>query len=609
MDRRRLLKGFAAGTALAAVSGTRVFAGAVQDVAQSAASAQFRQIMDSITQDYLFADPQLLTMLGMDRGPKAEARFRLSNGSPEYEASQKAATVEYSAKLKTVDRNALTTHERNWYDSLDYYLDRNVESTRFNYGTPGFPAPYRISQLTGVYQGVPDFMRTQHRVESADDAEAYLGRLEDFAVQLEYEREKTLADQAAGVIPPDFVVERTLVQLRNLQAGDPAKHSLVESLATRTAALGLDGDWAGRAERIMKDKVLPALNKQQVLYEATLPRAKHDAGMWAQPQGAEYYAYGLRNFTTTDMSADEIHQVGLDQVAEITARTETILRRLGMTEGTVGQRVAALSDIPGQVYPNTDEGKARLLSDLNGQMERMNQLLPNYFGRLPKAPCEVRRIPVETEAGAPGGYYMPPALDGSRPGAYYINLRDTAEWPMFTLPTLTWHEAAPGHHFQIALQMEQEEMPLLMRLVSFSANTEGWGLYAEQLADEMGIYADDPLSEIGYLQSLMFRAARLVVDTGLHSKRWSREQGIRYMVDALGDQESAVATEVERYCVWPGQACSYKVGHNVWADVREQSRQRLGDQFDIKGFHDTALAMGGVPMAVLEREMALWTPA
>ncbi len=185
---------------------------------------------------------------------------------------------------------------------------------------------------------------------------------------------------------------------------------------------------------------------------------------------------------------------------------------------------------------------------------------------------------------------------------------DTAEWPKFTLPTLTWHEAAPGHHFQIALQMEQEEMPLLMRLVSFSANTEGWGLYAEQLADEMGIYADDPLGEIGYLQSLMFRSARLVVDTGLHAKRWSREQAIRYMVDTLGDQESAVATEVERYCVWPGQACSYKVGHNVWAKVREDAKARLGSGFDIKGFHDTALAMGGVPMAVLEREMRQWRP-
>lgn len=604
MDRRRVLQSFAAGAALAGLSGGRVFA----QTGEGAASAAFRADLERITQDYLFKDAQLLTMLGMDRGPLADARFLLSDGSLQYEQEQQVTMQGYSTALKQMDRNALTVQERSWYDSLDYFLDRAVESTRFGYGSPGFPAPYRISQLTGVYQGVPDFLRTQHRIEASDDAEAYLARLEDFAVQLDHDLTKTEADLARGVVPPDFVIERTLTQLRNLTDGDPAKHSLVESLSSRAAAKGLEGNWAGRAEAILKDKVFPALQKQVSLFEATLPRASHDAGIWARPSGEDYYGYGLRYFTTTDMTADEIHQVGLDQVAEITARIETILRRQGMTEGTVGQRVAALSDIPGQVYPNTDAGKAQLLADLNGQMNQMNRMLPNYFGRLPKSPCEVRRVPVETEAGAPGGYYMPPALDGSRPGAYYINLRDTAEWPKFTLPTLTWHEAAPGHHFQIALQMEQEEMPLLMRLVSFSANTEGWGLYAEQLADEMGIYADDPLGEIGYLQSLMFRSARLVVDTGLHAKRWSREQAIRYMVDALGDQESAVATEVERYCVWPGQACSYKVGHNVWAKVREDAKARLGSGFDIKGFHDTALAMGGVPMAVLEREMRQWNP-
>ena len=604
MDRRQLLQGMAAGAALAGVSGSRVWA-----AAQGSASAAFRATIDQVTQEYLFKDAQVLTMLGMDRGPYADARFRLSDSSAEHEQKSLSAMRGYATSLKALDRNGLAAQERNWYDTLDYYLDRTMESATFGYGTIGFPAPYRISQLTGVYQGVPDFLRSQHRIEETSDAEAYLSRLEDFAVQLENERLSTEADQAKGVIPPDFVVERTLIQLRNLAAGDPAKHSLVESLTSRTAAKGIEGNWSSRAETILKDKVLPAIQKQIALYEATLPRARHDAGIWAQPQGEAYYAYGLKNFTTTNMTADEIHQVGLQQVAEITARIDTILKRLDMTQGSVGQRVAALADIPGQVYPNTDEGKAQLLADLNGQMEQMNRLLPNYFGHLPKSACDVRRIPAEIEAGAPGGYYMAPAIAGSRPGAYYINLRDTAEWPKFTLPTLTWHEASPGHHFQIALQMEREAMPILMRLVGFSANTEGWGLYAEQLADEMGIYADDPLGEIGYLQSLMFRAARLVVDTGLHHKRWSREQGIRYMVDTLGDQESSVATEVERYCVWPGQACSYKVGHNVWAKTRDAARARLGSRFDIKGFHDSALAMGAVPMAVLEREMGQWTPS
>ena len=243
---------------------------------------------------------------------------------------------------------------------------------------------------------------------------------------------------------------------------------------------------------------------------------------------------------------------------------------------------------------------------LNAQMVAMQARMPDYFGRLPKSPCDIKRVPKAIEAGAPGGYYQSPALDGSRPGAYYINLRDTAEWPSWTLPTLTYHEATPGHHHQIALQQENADTPMLMKILGFSAYTEGWGLYAEQLADEMGAYEDDAWGRIGYLQSLMFRAARLVVDSGLHHKRWSREQGIRYMVDTLGDQESSIATEVERYCVWPGQASSYKVGHTKWVELREDARRDLGDKFDIRAFHDTGLNAGGVPLTVLERVIGDW---
>ena len=298
--------------------------------------------------------------------------------------------------------------------------------------------------------------------------------------------------------------------------------------------------------------------------------------------------------------------MGLEQVAELSARADGLLRAEGMTQGTVGERIAAMGKDQRFIYPNTDEGKAALLADLNLQMQDMQERLPEYFGRIPKSPVEVRRVPVFTEAGAPGGYYQGPALDGSRPGAYYINLRDTAEWPKWTLPTLTYHEASPGHHHQIALQQENDEAPLLLKILGFSAYSEGWGLYAEQLADEMGVYADDPWGQIGYLQSLMFRATRLVVDSGLHHKRWSREQAIRYMVDTLGDQESAVTTEVERYAVWPGQASSYKIGHTEWVRMRAAAKAALGDRFDIRGFHDTGLAVGGVPLTVLDGVITDW---
>ena len=299
--------------------------------------------------------------------------------------------------------------------------------------------------------------------------------------------------------------------------------------------------------------------------------------------------------------------MGLQQVAELSARADVLLRAQGLTQGTVGERIASIaSHVPGQVYPNTDAAKEQLLADLNAQMSTVMARMPEYFGRLPNAACDIRRVPKEIEVGAPGGYYQSPSLDGSRPGAYYINLRDTAEWPKFTLPTLTYHEAVPGHHFQIALQQEKTETPLLLKVLGFSAYTEGWGLYAEQLADEIGMYENDPWGRIGSIQSLMFRAARLVVDSGLHYKRWSREQGIRYMVETLGDQESSITTEVERYAVWPGQASSYKVGHTTWVRLREQAKATLGDRFDIKGFHDTGLDAGGVPLTVLERVIGDW---
>ena len=236
----------------------------------------------------------------------------------------------------------------------------------------------------------------------------------------------------------------------------------------------------------------------------------------------------------------------------------------------------------------------------------MQARLPDYFGILPKASVEIRRVPPAIEAGAPGGYYQGPSLDGSRPGAYYINLRDTAEWPKWTLPTLTYHEAIPGHHLQITLSTEAEGIPMIRKLIGFSAYSEGWGLYAEQLADEMGVYAEDPWGRLGYLQSLLFRATRLVVDSGLHHKKWSREDGIKYMVETLGDQESSVTSEVERYAVWPGQASSYKVGHTEWVRLREEARAELGDRFDIRSFHDTALASGGMPLDVLKTVVGTW---
>jgi uncharacterized protein (DUF885 family) len=289
---------------------------------------------------------------------------------------------------------------------------------------------------------------------------------------------------------------------------------------------------------------------------------------------------------------------------------DQILRSQGMTRGSVASRVQALSRRPDQLYPNTGAGRAQILADLNAQTRAIEAMMPRAFNTLAQAQLEIRRVPVTTEAGAPGGYYQRAALDGSRPGAYYINLRDTSEWPKFTLPTLNYHEGVPGHHWQISIQQESGSIPFIRSaMLGFSAFSEGWGLYAEQLANELGAYDNDPLGRLGYLQSATFRASRLVCDTGIHQKRWTREQAIASMVEATGDQESSITTEIERYCVWPGQACSYMVGRQAINRMRDSARTSLGARFDLKSFHDTMLANGAVPLSVLERIMNEWVAA
>ncbi len=590
------------------------FAGSRSALAQSAAGApaegpvaELNALMDRALNEMLDSSPEFATMLGLDNGARADARTKLNDRSAQGIRARHDRDREGFAALRRIDRNALSGMDAVNYDTLHNYMETVVPPyDRFAYGTHSWPEPYTVSQLSGCYRSVPDFLDTSHRIANAEDAEAYLARLADFGTQIDNETARIGHEYGIGVIPPDFVIDKTLEQLTSASAAPAAEAGLVTSLARRAAQNDLAGDWAARATRIVEGQVYPALARQAEAVRGQRAGAVHDAGVWRLPDGPAYYEYGLRYATTTSMNADEIHQLGLDQMAELTARADEIFRARGMTQGTVAQRMGALARDPAQVYPNTDAGKERLLADLNTQMADMARRLPQSFGRIPRAPVEVRRVPVAIEAGSPGGYYQPPALDGSRPGAYYINLRDTAEWPKWTLPTLTYHEASPGHHHQIALALESDGIPMLRRLMGFSAYSEGWGLYAEQLADELGVYDDDPFGRLGYIQSFMFRAARLVVDTGLHHKRWSREQAIRYMVESLGDQESSVTTEVERYCVWPGQATSYKVGQTRWLQLRENARARLGDRFDIKSFHDTALAAGGIPLAVLERVIEDW---
>ena len=561
-------------------------------------------VFDEIMNAQLKRSPETTTSLGLDKGAMAGAKSLLDDRSLASRASDKADNLKYLAQLKRVDRKSLTGLDAVSYDTVAYQMETQAEADRaFDYGPGGAGAPYVVSQLTGCYQQLPDFLDSQHAIETKADADAYLARLEAFAVALDQDTEQARYDGGHGVFPPDFALDKTLVQMSALHDQTPDKAVLVQSVVRRAAEKGIAGDYGVRAAAIWTGKVQPALARQIDVMTAFRAKATHDAGVWRLPKGGDYYAASFRQWTTSTMSPDEVHTTGLDLVASLSARMDELLKAQGYTQGTVGERLRGLYADPKFRYPDTDEGKEKLIADLNLKVKAVQAKLPGYFKTLPKQSVEIRRVPKYIEAGAPGGYYQSGALDGSRPGAYFINLRDTAEVPSWTLPTLTYHESIPGHHLQGALQQEAD-LPMIRKVMWFSAYGEGWALYAEQLADEIGMYQDDPMGRIGYLHDAAFRAVRLVVDSGMHHKRWSREQAIKYVVDNLGDQEASATTEVERYCVWPGQACSYMIGKLNWLRLRDEARTRLGAKFDIREFHDAGLVSGATPLTVLNDVMA-----
>jgi uncharacterized protein (DUF885 family) len=594
MNRRDLLLTsaaavFSAGSALAQPS--------PQTEGGSGEGTRLNALFDAIMTQALDNSPEFTTSLGLDSGARAASKFKLDDRSIPAQEAAIARTSDQLRRLRQIDRTALNTADRVNYDCVLYTTALQDQG---NHDFPIYGSPYVISQLTGAYQGVPDFLDSQHSIETKADADAYLARLSAFATALDQEIELVRHDAAKGVTPPDFILDKALIQMTALRDAPPEKSNLVQSVIRRAKEKGIAGDYATPAAAIYAGKVQPALDRQIALLKELRRTAVHNAGVGRLPQGEALYALSLKNWTTSDIAPDEIHRTGLNLVAEQSAQIDTILKAQGLSQGTVGQRLRALYDDPKYRYPNTDAGKDKLIADLNLKVAAVQARLPAYFGTLPKAKLDIRRVPKFTEAGAPGGYYEPGTLDGTRNGAYYINLRDTAEVPNWTLPTLTFHEGIPGHHLQGSLAMENH-LPLIRKTQWFSGYGEGWALYAEQLAVEMGMYDDDPLGHVGQIHDSLFRAVRLVVDSGIHSKGWSREQAIKYYVETLGDQDASATTEVERYCVWPGQACSYMLGKLDWLRLRAKAKTALGPKYDIRQFHDAGLLPGAMPLAVLDR--------
>jgi len=606
-DRRQFIA--ATGSLVAAlVASTPSPAARAAAPAADDAGARLNALFDVFMDERLSRNPDQLTSLGLDKGKYAWAKAKLTEASLEHLQEFKQDNDSQLRRLKAFERGSLSGRDLANYDTVAYQMETIARTAPFDYGDArGYVVPYVVSQLTGAYQSVPTFLDREHQIANREDAEAYLARLRAFAVVLDQESERVRHDAGLRVTPPDFLIDRTLEQMQTLRSAAPADSTLATSLATRTRKAAIPEDYGAQAARIVQSEVYPALDRQAQTLAELRPRAVHDAGVARLPQGAALYEVALRASTTTDMSADEVHQLGLDQAKELNARMDTLLRSQGHTSGTVAERVVALNKEPQYLYPNTDDGRQQILDYCNSLIRELQPYLPKYFRALPKAPVEVRRVPAYTEAGAPGGYYQRPPLDGSRPGAFYINLRDTREWPRWSLPTLVHHESEPGHHFQLALVLEMSALPLIRKAGGgFSANTEGWALYAEQLCDEMGLYDQDPLARLGMLRAAIFRAARCVVDTGIHTRGWSREQAIDYMVATTGDDRARLMTEVERYCAWPGQATSYKVGQTRWLKLRADARRRLGAKFDIRDFHDAGLTAAPMPLSVLERVIDEW---
>ena len=598
MDRRSFLATGATATLLPLANSPALSALA----APSANDARLNTLFEGIFQERVRRSPELASSLGLDKGPNAGLKSRLDTRPAALAREENLQQTKRAiVQLKAVSPSSLSDPAKLNREVVIYSLETQAAApSRWNIDSA--QRPYRIFQQGGAYFQIPDFLNTAHTVNEPADAEAYLARLSQFARVLDNDTAAQRAEARRGFLAPSWSIDLTLGQMLKLRSVPATRNTMVLSIARRTSAKNIAGNWTSRAAAIVERSIYPALDRQIAAMQALKPLSRPGDGAWRLPDGDGIYAEALSQATTTKFTPAEVHQMGLDQVAEISSALDTILRSNGYTKGGVGERLAALGRSPTQLYADSDAGRAQLLDYLNGLVKTMYGHLPNAFLTLPNAPLEIRRVPPEIEDGASNGYYNRAALDGSRPAIYFINLKDLGDWPKYSLPTLSYHEGVPGHHLQISISQESKDIPTLRKLGFFSAYSEGWALYAEQLAGELGLYDTDPLGRAGFLQSFLFRAARLVVDTGIHSKRWSREQATDYLVTTTGFARPRSQREVERYCTQIGQACSYKVGHTAWIRARDEARKTLGAKFDLKQFHEI-LREGAMPLSILERRI------
>lgn len=508
-------------------------------------------------------------------------------------------------ELRSFDRAELPYQQQLSYDMADWMLTRmEAGADKWRYHN------YPVNQLFGIQSGFPTFMESAHAINGVGDAKDYNTRLSKVGIKFSQVVEGLKVREEKGILPPTFVVDKVLEEMTNFKNTPVEDNILYSSYKKKLDEAGIAADT--QQELLTENKkqiehvVYPAYQVLIDYFTAVKSKTTTDDGVWKLPDGDAFYAFMLQMFTTSEMGAEEIHQLGLSEVARIHGEMREILAAEGYdTSKPVGAIMRELASEERFMYPDTDEGRAQILKDYQTIIDEVSVGLDKYFTVKPKAGVKVERIPEFKEKTSPGAYYNGPAMDGSRPGIFYANLYDIKATPKFDMRTLAYHEAVPGHHFQVAIAQEQEDLPMFRRMGPFTAYVEGWALYAERVAWEAG-FQNNPYDNLGRLQAELFRAVRLVVDTGLHYKRWTREQAIAYMFENTGNAESDVISEIERYIVMPGQACAYKVGMIEILKLREHAQKALGDKFDIRAFHDMILKNGAMPLAVLNQVVNDW---
>jgi uncharacterized protein (DUF885 family) len=570
------------------------------------ADARAEALLAGMAEAMLADAPETASGLGLDTGARAPLKARLGDKSPAGQARIAAHVKDRLTQLRAVDLDALSPATRTDVEVVRAAHELADAGFAFPFGDMAMMnsnwsyrnAPYAVAQNTGAFIETPDFLDANHGIATPADADAYLERLTQYAANLDGETERLKHDAGVGVVAPAFLLDKTLGQMKAVQGQPIDQWVPVASIARRTR--DMQGDYAAKAEQITRTAIAPALARQAAELTRQRGLATMDAGVWKLPQGEAYYAWALQAGTTTTMSPNEVHALGQEQLKALQSEMDRLLKSLGMTKGTVGERMTAMGKDPRYIFPNDDKGRQQILSYIDGRLADIRTRLPRAFATLVPARLVVKRVPVEIEAGAPGAYAGAGTIDGSVPGNYYINLRDTSIWPRYSLPTLCYHEGIPGHIWQGEYTYK---LPLIRSMLAFNAYSEGWALYAEQLGDELGAYDGDVAGRLGYLQSIAYRCCRLVVDTGLHAKRWTRTQAIHWFATTNGSTVEDVQGEVDRYCAWPGQACGYKVGHGEIVRLRAQAQQALGDKFDFRLFNDAVVKGGGVPMTVLAKNV------